>query len=391
MTITSSNSSRIHSLDSLRGIMMMLGIVLHSAITYGEINYGYGWSLKDPNHTDVSNDFIVALIHSFRMQTFFLVAGFFGALLFYERSPKSMIRNRLERIVLPFLAFLFILWPTIKFAFTYSGMVFNGDSASTAMSFSIADLFSLSSLTPTSTFHLWFLYDLIFISSFGIGFAFLGKGIPRVSRMINILFSWLIRQPILRVLVFGLMTAIVLFLIKTPNVPASASFVPNFLALTYYFSFYMVGWILFKSKDLLNHLTKGDWISTLLGLTLFTINFIYGKSLELDFFHKILINGLIVWLLIFGITGLFIRYASHHSPLMRYLSDSSYWVYLAHLTFTALIPGLIKDWEIASTLKFLFVMTLTGIICFVSYHFLVRDTFIGKFLNGRRYPRKLSS
>jgi len=32
----------------------------------------------------------------------------------------------------------------------------------------------------------------------------------------------------------------------------------------------------------------------------------------------------------------------------------------------------------------------TGLICFVSYHYLVRGSFIGKFLNGRKYSRKLA-
>jgi membrane-bound acyltransferase YfiQ involved in biofilm formation len=75
---------------------------------------------------------------------------------------------------------------------------------------------------------------------------------------------------------------------------------------------------------------------------------------------------------------------------MRYISDSSYWVYLIHLSFTAIIPSFIVDWEIPSTLKFLIVLISAGIICFVSYHYLVRGTFIGKFLNGRKYSKKLA-
>ncbi len=104
----------------------------------------------------------------------------------------------------------------------------------------------------------------------------------------------------------------------------------------------------------------------------------------------IIANSAIVWLLIFGITGLFIRYGSNHSSRMRYISDSSYWVYLVHLSFTTIIPGFIADWPLPATLKFLFVLICTGIISFVSYHYLVRGTFIGKFLNGRKYLRKLS-
>lgn len=65
-------NERIHSLDSLRAIMMLLGIVLHSAITYGKMDYSETWILKDPIATFFYNDYIVILIHSFRMPIFFV-------------------------------------------------------------------------------------------------------------------------------------------------------------------------------------------------------------------------------------------------------------------------------------------------------------------------------
>mgnify|MGYP000088066593 FL=1 len=75
-------SIRIYSLDSLRAIMMLLGLVLHSAITYG-VYENSAWSLKD-SITHISNDYIVSFIHTFRMQIFFIVAGFFGSMLLIE-------------------------------------------------------------------------------------------------------------------------------------------------------------------------------------------------------------------------------------------------------------------------------------------------------------------
>ena len=106
-------TERIHSLDSLRAIMMLLGLVIHSAITYGVIDYGDAWSLKDTGTTHLSNDFTVNLIHAFRMQIFFLVAGFFGAMLFYERQPLRMAKNRISRIVFSFIAFVLLQMPHI--------------------------------------------------------------------------------------------------------------------------------------------------------------------------------------------------------------------------------------------------------------------------------------
>ena len=42
-------------------------------------------------------------------------------------------------------------------------------------------------------------------------------------------------------------------------------------------------------------------------------------------------HALAMWCLILGVTGLFLRYLSGHSALRRYLCDSSYFLYIAHL------------------------------------------------------------
>ena len=111
--------------NSLRAIMMLLGLVLHSAITYQVVNQISTWPLKDPI-THISHDYIVSFIHTFRMQIFFLIAGFFGSMLFYERRSLAMIKNRVERIAFPFIVFLFLLWPLVVFAFGSSRLLIAG-------------------------------------------------------------------------------------------------------------------------------------------------------------------------------------------------------------------------------------------------------------------------
>ncbi|UTW64608.1 acyltransferase family protein [bacterium SCSIO 12741] len=364
--------------------MMLLGLVLHTAITYGTVDYGSSWMLKDPNTTHVTFDAIVALIHSFRMQIFFLIAGFFGALLFYERSPARMIKNRIQRIGLPFLVFLFVLWPSIKFAFTYTDLVFSG--APDAWQQAVEDLWSWSSLLPTNTFHLWFLYDLIHVNILFLGFAFLFIRWKRGADFIKRNFIWVIKRPLVRLVVLSLLTGLVYYSIDTYSVPSTASFIPNYLEVFYYSSFYAFGWVLFKAKEQLDEFKNGDRISLVAGIALFFVHIIYRDSYT--FLQHVVLQAITVWLLIFGIMGCFIRYGSQHSYKMRYISDSSYWVYLIHLSFVAFFPGLMVDWPIPAVIKLLIVVGASSIICWISYHYLVRSTFIGKFLNGRKYPRK---
>ncbi|GGK32369.1 hypothetical protein GCM10007962_28410 [Yeosuana aromativorans] len=384
--MNSQKTERLHALDSLRAIMMMLGIVLHSANTYVVADYGASWPLKDPLSTSLYLDWISSSIHSFRMPIFFVVAGFFASLLFHERSSIKMIKNRTNRILLPFLVFVVLLWPLVIIAFTYSSIVFaNGNHP-----FTIAiELFSsLKAFIPGHTMHLWFLYYLVLfsITSFIVGLAF--KKLPWFTNKSSLVFTFIIQRPLLKLFLFSLVTFLILLIMNRSWVATSLSFTPDFNTFIFYAFFYFFGWILFKSKSYLNSFMTYDWIFTVLGIILFTSYFLMDTSnMSLELIMAI--KAVNVWLFIFGFTGLFIRYGSNHSAVMRYVSDSSYWVYLLHLPLTAFLPSLLFGLAIPAFLKFVLVAMGTAFVCFATYHYFVRASFIGKFLNGRKYSRNL--
>ncbi|MBT8448902.1 MAG: 2,3,4,5-tetrahydropyridine-2,6-carboxylate N-succinyltransferase, partial [Gammaproteobacteria bacterium] len=131
------------------------------------------------------------------------------------------------------------------------------------------------------------------------------------------------------------------------------------------------------------------WLYAIAGTVIFTIYHNVDNDLMSTEVHA-LIKSSTVWLFLFGFTGLFIRYFSEHSAKMRYVSDSAYWVYLLHLPLTAFLPGVVAGLPLPDVVKFLLVVIGTGIVCFSTYHLFVRNTFIGQFLNGRKYTRKIS-
>ncbi|MCH2194880.1 acyltransferase family protein [Kordia sp.] len=384
-------TQRIHSLDSLRAIMMMLGLVLHSALTYNVTNHGNVWIIKDTAATNITTDFLVLMIHSFRMPIFFLIAGFFGAMLFYERSPKRMIKNRIARIVFPFILFLIILAPIVQFSFDYASLTLQGNEH--ALTTTLAPFSEFNFYIPKSTSHLWFLYYLIYATGFAVILAFILRKIPKLSQQIKFIGNWIFQRPLARILIFSGMTFVVLTLLKTPMVASSTSLPPDIATFLYYTSFYLVGWILYTSKQHLQTLIKYDWLTVITAIFLVMTQGVLIEFMDLGLKPNsnspilITLSSLTVWLFIFGITGLFIRHGSHHSKRMRYISDASYWVYLIHLPLTALFPILLRELPIGGILKFLLVTAMTAIVCFITYHYGVRNTFIGKFLNGRKYPR----
>ncbi|MEP2669774.1 MAG: acyltransferase family protein [Cyclobacteriaceae bacterium] len=365
-------TSRLHSLDSLRAIMMLLGLVLHSSESYN-IGDNDIWP-RDPMSTHIFLNYLNSLIHVFRMPVFFMVAGFFGALLFYERGSKPMITNRMKRITLPFMVFLLVLHPIIILAFDFTSNAFNAP---------LSDISTELSLFPQITYHLWFLYYLILLTLFSFGLALLLNKAPGFRQKINFSFRWLMDRKLVAILVFGIMLFIVMLYIWDYSVPTPLSFIPDAGDFLFFLLFYLMGWVLYTSKYPLNSLMKNDWLFTSIAVIAFTLRFAWSSHID-DVLIAI-IHALITWMFVFGITGLFIRYTSQYSSRMRYISDSSYWVFLVHLPLTAFMPGLMAGWMLPAIIKFLITLTGTAAICLVTYHYWVRSTGIGQFLNGRKY------
>ena len=90
------------------------------------------------------------------------------------------------------------------------------------------------------------------------------------------------------------------------------------------------------------------------------------------------------WLMIFGFIGFFRAFCSGETPRIRYISDSSYWLYIMHLPVIMLVQDLISTWDLPRILKFLIACAATTLTSLLIYEFMVRYTFIGTLLNGKR-------
>ena len=86
--------------------------------------------------------------------------------------------------------------------------------------------------------------------------------------------------------------------------------------------------------------------------------------------------------------GLTERFLHSVNVIIRWLVDSSYWIYILHLPVVCGITFYLFDFDWWPEGEFLIACVLTSSICFVSYQLLVRYTFMGSLLNGKR--RKLS-
>ncbi|MHC5002836.1 MAG: acyltransferase family protein [Planctomycetota bacterium] len=87
---------RRHDLDALRAFAMLLGIGLHAALSFMDVS----WVVQDRARTPELG-LVVSAIHGFRMPLFFLLSGFFTAMLWRRRGIGGLLRHRAQRIALP--------------------------------------------------------------------------------------------------------------------------------------------------------------------------------------------------------------------------------------------------------------------------------------------------
>jgi len=103
------DKTRRHDLDALRAGAMLLGVCLHAMIAYS----GIAWIVMDNRQNHIFQ-LVIELIHGFRMPLFFLISGFFTAMLACRRGSGGMLKNRAARILIPFVISVVTIIPLEK-------------------------------------------------------------------------------------------------------------------------------------------------------------------------------------------------------------------------------------------------------------------------------------
>lgn len=379
---------RLHSLDNLRASMMWLGIVLHVSVNHLVGESPLPW--RDSATSRVA-DLLLAFIHAFRMPVFFMLAGFFVALLVQRRGWRAMLAHRFKRIALPFLLF----WPPIVVVSVVMVMLFVHRMVRGSFGLDPAVMPPGDGRPLLNTMHLWFLYLLWWLVLATALVAWLGRAVPVAWRSVmaqavtRLGASWW--GPLLLCLPLVLAGAPYRHGLVTPLgalLPPPAEWLHNGM-------FYAFGWFLYQARETLLPLYTRRWARYLLaGLPFFLAT---GALVELarqpaGLPHEALwvafSYNLCGWLWSFGLIGLFLRHLPQHRPVLAYLADSAYWVYLVHMPLTIGFGALLYGGTLGALPKMLLNITLTTLVCLLSYQLLVRGRWIGRLLNGSRTDRR---
>jgi glucan biosynthesis protein C len=387
------DNRRYYSLDALRGIMMMLGIVLHASQWYMTEPPG-GLPVPLDNSRSYLFDVIMHFIHSFRMPLFFVLAGFFTSLLVGKRSFKGTYVNRVQRILIPLLLAIVTILPltmVMMVSFiasarcgTHQFLITGSQLETIAAEMNAAGM----PADQPSLGHLWFLYYLLYFyllipvcfvvsrwtTKLKLGGIITSAWFCAALSVYTIMTLWYFRGG---VLFEG-------FIFVEPHPPS----------LLYYGSFFFLGYLFHSHRGILDTFRTRLTLFGITSLLLFPLAMYFT---HMDFatettqeFHAaaVISNAFLTWSLIYFFMGLFLKYLDFQSPWILYVSNSSYWVYLLHMPVVCFIAWLMLPLQLPALVKFSVIVLSTTGICFLSYHYFVQNTWLGSTLNGKKFSAK---
>ncbi len=319
---------REYFLDSIRAFLMLLGVPFHVSLIYSSQH----WTINSPTASfglTLFNEFI----HSFRMQVFFVISGYFSYMLFLRYSPQRWLKVRLERVGIPFLAAIpLITLPQFLLLKNISDKFPNWSQFTLYQKY--------NTLCWELISHLWFLLILCLLTLIGYQlFRFLAT---RHEHWQDKKVSWWQVILGLPLSVFDWCVLRRVLVITLPLVMKDALMNIVVMQVLFYLPFFILGALAWQITSLKALFIKPHpllWLSTLLAFYAYHYNQHHssgeGWLYELDALISMAMG--ICMLNICFSSGH--RLLNSHSPRVTYLVNASLFIYLVHHPLT-LIYGL---------------------------------------------------
>lgn len=362
---------RKHYFDNGKALASFLGIVYHSALVFA----GANWLISAPDSLPLLQIY-TKYINLFRMPLFLFISGYFAAYSVKKYNLRDFTINRLSRLGIPLISTM-ITFNIIEKLYVYQ--------------FQDKDLSSiLTVMIPWSTrfqmlSHLWFLYYvLVFSLLLYIGVLLIKKYSSvslvkkfasfKIGRLGNCADAVFLAGSMGLFGVCGVLHVISGFHHELFSLLTFGANLPFFLLGVLTFA----NWEYLESKFL--KLSGARFI--VVGLLLIVSYFIAEKISGVIPNSNTLFNMLPRYFSLILVLGLLYRFLNRSNRVLKYMSESSYSVYLLHHPVIVVVSYYcIKHFELPNPMTgYVVVLVLSTIVVYALDFLLIRSTKIGKLL-----------
>ena len=416
----SNPTERYHSLDFLRALAMYLGVILHVTILFGSTDRIL-WNFYSEYYQDSFNYQITWGIHLFRMQFFYIIAGFFAEMVYLKKGGKYYSKNRLKRILVPFIFGCLIIYPlTLGVFAVHNAELADKTFLERSLHFFMWEFFSGTDYNPGITFvHFWFMWFLmIFYAIHVVGRAVFLSWIQKIKLSSGwVRFVDLCIQKQFGIFILAGITLMIHLTFRSSIfLPSESHLDAAINDLSYYMVFYFFGVGLYHCKEFFGKLARNlKWNLVLIFTFVFwihaatdaidihrspvvDINSWKPQSFQVFWegvfyggtgrYLTIYVRCLLCWSFCFALLALGQKFFSRKNEFVRYFADASYWVYWVHLPVTFYFSVLLQPVEINALFKAYLAIVISTVLIMSMYMLFVRNTILGDYFCGWRKPIK---
>lgn len=378
-------SGRLAGLDALRAGAMLLGILLHAAVAYMPTKMPQMlWPVFESQTSGIC-DVVFWATHTFRLPLFFFLSGFLTEQLYQARGAHAFIDQRIRRLVIPYLIASFTVLPVTLVVWMMGRII----SGRLTLEEAINSLIPFSPELDANYFnpgHLWFLLDLTIFNMvyFVFRLEWPGENNSEHTRRLWLGGTWV--TP----MVLAAPSAMLLWNSTSPLTEFHNSFLPDSARLMYYGLFFTVGAQAFRTREFFGLAIRNSSAHLLAAMVAVTISMLFFKPVvagSAGLWERGVYSwsvALAAWFSILGFLGAVIHGVRADHPRVRYLADSSYWMFLVHIPIVGLAQIAMRPLAWAPEIKMLATFGVAVLLSLSSYAVFVRHTVIGLYLHGRR-------
>lgn len=364
---------RLIYLDNLRSFALLLGIVFHSAIVYAsDIKY----AIQTEERSEVLSYFCY-WIHSFRMPMFYMISGFFSAMVIQKKGNSFYLEGRLKRVLFPTIFGLIFLAPIQYF------LMEKVKSPNVSLIKFLQFFFTKENFQHS---HIWFLVDLFCFSMIYL----------LVHKWMDPIVNWkLLRKFQLRLFLLPIFCFVFVLLAHTQFGKGESYFGIFKLTFVYQFVFFLSGAFCFFWKEILiiHSSSKSKFIAILIWAVVTSlllmeleisdplwIYFSYANPWYRSVHIFLWVVSPFLWTSFF--VSLFHAIGNKEGKVGSYLIEASLPIYLLHHPISLLYAYVVKDLSYSLWEKFLFHNIVVLLFTFLFYEGFIRRSKSLRFLFG---------
>lgn len=350
---------RLHYIDNLRWICILLLFPIHAAIVFCSGWYGY-YVLSD--YPSTAAHCLMVSIESWIMPLLFCVAGVSTKFALQKRTPLVYLKERVTKLLVPFLAGLVFVCPVIAYYALKFHTGYTGDFAGAFVHFfsSIRGIQDPPTgiLGDFSADHLWFIIYLFVISVVALGVILIGQ-----------------RQARLRIN-YGNVNLLVLVLLFVPAwlLNSAGTNVAGYSLLSY-FAIFLFGYYLFSLEGVLS-LLETYWAVLLAAWVVLTIGVMWTYGIILGhyevFWGSSPLYVLTGWTGVLALMGTGRHLLNRTSTFAAYMGAAAYPVYIIHQAVLVAIAYYVLMFAIPPALQYLAIVIFSFLLTFACYEILRR-------------------